>query len=207
MAKKKTIEVTEKNVDILQYERKQLRAKISASRNRKNTIEKFDDLISLTNKYQELTESLNNFGKNLTTQVEWLTPEYWEGIKAALKRKDAFETKTSKSKKHQVINDTKDIWRIILSWSTPPENCSCSTPVENIKAYMDRLSKVLSIKLIETNHIEFIDRNEYTYTFEFECDKTQYESILESTKYILDISSATERDMCNIGIYGKKIKK
>lgn len=209
MAKKKTIEVTEKNVDILQYERKQLRASISAGRNKRNTKEKFDKLIEQTSKYQELTDILNTFGKKLEIQVEWLTPDYWRNIKSALTVRDAFETKRAKSIKSVTPPEKQDkyIWRIILSWSTPPENCSCSTPVENIKAYMDRLSKVLSIKLIETNNMEFIDRNEYTYTFELECDKTQYESILESTKYILDISSATERDICNIGIYGKKLKK
>ena len=209
MAKKKTIEVTEQNVDILQYERKQLRAAISAGRNKRNTKEKFDKLIEQTSKYQELTDILNTFGKKLEIQVEWLTPDYWRNIKSALTVRDAFETKRTKSIKSITPPEKQDkyIWRIILSWSTPPENCSCSTPVENIKAYMDRLSKVLSIKLIETNNMEFIDRNEYTYTFELECDKTQYESILESTKYILDISSATERDICNIGIYGKKVKK
>jgi hypothetical protein len=209
MAKKKTMEVTEQNVDILQYERKQLRASISAGRNKRNTKEKFDKLIEQTSKYQELTDILNTFGKKLEIQVEWLTPDYWKNIKAALTVRNAFETKRTKSIKSITPPEKQDkyIWRIILSWSTPPENCGCSTPVERVKDYMDRMSKIISIKLCETNSNTFVDRTEYTHIFELECDKMQYDSILESAKYILDISSATERDACNIGIYGKKLKK
>lgn len=206
MAGKNTIEET---IYIVQYDRKQLRSKINAARKKKNTKEKFDSLIALTKQYVELTETLRSYGKSADIQVEWLSPEYWTFQKDMFKGRYEEPVKTKK----KTINKTptekpvKLHWRIILSWSVPPENCGCSTPVENIKSYIDRMSKWIPIKMVDASDMVFSDRHELSHIYELECDKKQYIDILESAKYILEISSATERDMCNIGIYGKKFEK
>ena len=209
MSRKQTV-INDNTIDIIQYDRKQLRIKITSAKKRKNTKAKFDDLIKLTTQYCDLTETLKKYGKNTEIQAEWLTPEYWKHLKDSYKGKFEEPNKSKPSKKSVQIpveNKQKSYWRITLSWSTPPENSGCSTPVENIKSYMDRMSKWVQIKMVDTSNMRFSDRYELSHTYELECDKKQYINILESAKYILEISSATDRDICNIGISGKKFEK
>ena len=96
---KKDIKITEQNVTVVQYKRNKLRALISATKNRKNTKEKFDKLIELTNEYRTVTEALKNYGKNVEIQSEWLTPEYWSMLKDTYKFNTVNITKPKKTKK------------------------------------------------------------------------------------------------------------
>lgn len=205
---KKDIKITEQNVTVVQYKRNKLRALISATKNRKNTKEKFDKLIELTNEYRTVTEALKNYGKNVEIQSEWLTPEYWSMLKDTYKFNTVNITKPKKTKKSTPQKtEEKTYWRITLSWSTPPENCNCSVPVENVKSLINTYAKFFPIKIVDESNCVYGDRIEASYTYEFEGDKKLYITILESAKHVLNLSSATERDICNVGIYGKKFDK
>ena len=173
----------------------------------------FDKIISMTKEYEKLTFELQNLGKNLEISAEWLTVEYWKLLKTKYKgkfieTKKHVNTKIDKSKNNiiPIENNIKSTGHIVVSWSTPPENCSCSTPVENVKNYMNIVhDKIVNVNTIDVQPVTFVDRREFSYIFEIKTDEIIFTNILESAKYILEISSATERDICNIGIYGKKI--
>lgn len=189
------------DIDIALYKRKKLRQKILGARNGIKTQSFFDKMIKLTKEYEDQTKALENSGHKLSISAEWLTPVYWQLLKKSYNGK--FETR----KKHINTITENDTWQIIISWTVPPNNCSCSTPVENVKNYLEKLSKTIGVKLKDTQSYIFNNQQEVSYIFELNSIESTYISILESAKYILDISSVTEKELCNVGIYGKKIEK
>ena len=74
-----------------------------------------------------------------------------------------------------------------------------------IKKYFEYLKTKFSIEYFDTTEDVFPERKEYTCTYKLRANEDVYNTILSSAEYILEISSSYAQDMCNIGIFGKKI--
>ena len=87
-----------------------------------------------------------------------------------------------------------------MCWTIKPDYCVCESIIEKIQKYFESI-KVASQDIART---EFPDRIEFCETYKLNCTKEQYQLILKSAEYILDIATDSAYDKCNMGIFGKE---
>lgn len=108
------------------------------------------------------------------------------------------------------INNTSTVppseeWKIRVSWTiTSHLQCtSCDKVISAIKEYL------LNMGLTESGSgkDDFGNKIEYFLDFLYIGNQSEYEILLKSAEYIINIISASDYEKCNAGVYGKKIKK
>jgi hypothetical protein len=55
----------------------------------------------------------------------------------------------------------------------------------------------------DTVKTTFPDRTEFCQNYKFSGSKTSYELLMKSAEYILDITTLSAYEKCNVGIFGK----
>ena len=172
-----------------------VRNSIYATAKRKNSVDKFEKLIALTKEYKELTYQLLLDGSDVEIQSDKLRVDYWKRIyDEFLLEEHAKETEIKKR------TDRK--WNITLCWSARPDYCVCDNVVDKVRKYLIEMG----LKHMSDERTEFDDRVEFREVYQFNGPKVVYDTYLKSAEYILTITADSIHDMCNVGVYGKKVE-
>lgn len=157
---------------------------------------------------------LSKYGFKAELPSKCLDPSYWQ---AELDKFVGNDIIKPKKKVKKIKKDAKQIiekpeqttpeslYYIMLCWLTKKDYFVCDSTIENIKKYFEYLKTKFSIEYFDTTEDVFPERKEYTCTYKLRANEDVYNTILSSAEYILEISSSYAQDMCNIGIFGKKI--
>jgi hypothetical protein len=74
--------------------------------------------------------------------------------------------------------------------------------VDKVRKYL----KTMGLKNVGNEKTEFDERVEFREIYQFRGPKVVYDTYLKSAEYILLISSDSIHDVCNVGVYGKKLE-
>ena len=162
---------------------------------------KFDKLIKLGKEYENITLAMNLEGFSAKVWPLNLGSQKW--IEA---RNDYLKDKKAACKK--VYNEIKsretiqnNNYNIVLCWTIKPDYCVCESIVEKLQKYFTSIG----LNTHDLTKTTFPDRVEFCETYRLNCSKDKYELILKSAEYILDISTESAYDKCNMGIFGKEL--
>lgn len=185
-----------KNIDVLKDKRNRLRNTIYSAAKRKDSTDKFERLISLTKEYGQMTYELTLAGCQMSIDSDRLRESYWKRLydEYILTKQEQVNEKISKK------TDRK--WNITLCWSVRPDYCVCDHIVGRVRNYLI----TMGLRKVDECQQVFDDRTEFSETFRFEGAKVLYSMIVKSAEYVLDVSSDSIHDKCNVGIYGKKVE-
>lgn len=178
----------------------------------KDSNKKYDTLIKLCKELHKIVDTINDKGGKADADAQRFSVEYWKERYAKYNNWLNRPNKKTKPKwtDNSIItpqkstsseSDSKNVYFIMLCWTAKPEYCVCDSIIENVKSYL----KTMKCDYFDTEATLFPDRIEYCTTFKFKATKEVYEVILSSAKYILDMSTDTIYENCNIGIFGKKV--
>lgn len=157
---------------------------------------------------------LSKYGYKSELWTKYIDPSYWQEELDKFVGNDIIKPK---KKVKKIKKDTKSLiekpeqttpeslYYIMLCWLTKKDYFVCDSTIENIKKYFEYLKTKFSIEYFDTTEDVFPERKEYTCTYKLRASEDVYNTILSSAEYILEISSSYAQDMCNIGIFGKKI--
>ena len=112
---------------------------------------------------------------------------------------------TVRNIKNSITVPPLEEWKIRVSWTiTSHLQCtSCDKVISVVKEYL------LNMGLTESGSgkDDFGNKIEYYLDFKFTGQKPEYEILLKSAEYIINIVGISDYEKCNAGVYGKKIKK
>ena len=185
-----------KNIETLKDKRKRIRGSIYSVSKRKDSSEKFEKLIALTKEYQELTFELTMQGCVVDTSSPTLRESYWKHAY------DEYIISTQEQVNDAVTKKTDKKWNISLCWSVRPDYCVCDHIVSKVRDYLLKMG----LKKIDETQQVFDDRTEFSETYRFVGAKILYTMIVKSAEYVLEVSSDSIHDKCNVGVYGKKVE-
>lgn len=179
------------NLDTLKDKRVKLRNKIYSVSKRKDSKDKFEKLIDLTNEYNKLTFELTMQGFQVETSSQLLRESYWKHLydEFVLSHEDT-PKKTDKK------------YNISLCWSVRPDYYVCEGVVSKVREYLLKMG----LKKVDECQQQFDDRTEFCETYRFVGAKVLFTTIVKSAEYVLEVSSDSIHDMCNVGVYGKKVE-
>lgn len=109
---------------------------------------------------------------------------------------------TTSGNKPQQNTISNNIYNIMLCWTTKVDYCVCDSIINAVRDYLLKMK----LEKVDNHTTTFIDKIEYCEVYQITTTKDIYEIILNSTQYILDISSDSIYDKCNVGVFGKEIK-
>jgi hypothetical protein len=184
------------NTDEIKKKRLNIRNSIYTTAKRKDSIEKFERLIKLSKEYKELTYKLVLSGNaDVEIRSDKLRSDYWKN------KYDEYllEQQVEKTELNKKVNKK---WNITLCWSARPDYCICDNVVDKVRKYLIEMG----LKHINDERTEFDDRLEFREVYQFNGPKVLYDTYLKSAEYILTITADSIHDVCNVGVYGKKIE-
>lgn len=185
-----------KNIDILKDKRKRLRGSIYSVAKRKDSAEKFEKLIELTKEYSRMTFELTLEGCQVSNDSPTLREAHWK------KLYDEYILTKQEQVNEKISKKTDRKWNISLCWSVRPDYCVCDHIVSKVRDYLT----TMGLKKVDECQQVFDDRTEFSETYRFEGAKVLYTMIVRSAEYVLDVSSDSIHDKCNVGVYGKKVE-
>ena len=166
---------------------------------KKKSEEDLKILIKWCKEYESLTKQYQKFDKNAKIWHTKLDYRNWEKI---LKEK----TSVAKVVKSKSIKETDQIetnlYYINLAWTVKPNYYVCNSIIDKIKNYFEKMKLTYTFTYMD----EFPDRIEYSHEFKIKCTEDVYNTIISSAEYILEISTESAYESCNIGIFGRKIE-
>lgn len=155
--------------------------------------EKFEKLIDITTRYEKYLSKLNKtLNINLVPSAVSLTSEYWKAKYKEYKKK--FKSKSTKTK---IVNS--NYYNIMLCWTIKHGYCLCEGIIDKLRNYF----KSIEIPAVDLTKTDFPDRVEFCETYKLICNKEQYDIVINSAEYLLNILSDSTYENCNIGIFGK----
>lgn len=208
MAKKQSLELkslNDKKWDIVY--------KIRDGIKEKDSNNKFENLIKLCKELDGILFEIIKLGHSTHVYAKRFSVDYWkerydkfkerEKSKSANKKEVDYTQlivpqKQKKTIKSKNIVDKKTYY-ISICWTVKSEYCVCDSIIDSIKKYFETMKCTIS----DTSVNQFPDRVEYQYTYKLKTTQDVYEAILTSSKYILEMSTSSIYDNCNIGIFGK----
>lgn len=185
-----------KRIDVLKDTRKRVRASIYSTAKRKDSPEKFKKLIALTREYGQLTYELTLDGCPVSNESQILRESHWKTLY------DEYILHTQEQVNEEITKKTSKRWNISLCWSVRPDYCVCDHIVSKVRDYLT----TMGLKKVDECQQVFDDRTEFSETYRFEGAKVLYTMIVKSAEYVLDVSSDSIHDKCNVGVYGKKVE-
>lgn len=154
---------------------------------------------------------LSKYGFKAELWTKHIDPSYWQAELDKFVGNDIIKPKSKVKKDTKSLIEkseqtkSENLYYIMLCWLTKKDYFVCDSTIENIKKYFEYLKTKFSIEYFDTTEDVFPERKEYTCTYKLRASEDVYNTILSSAEYILEISSSYAQDMCNIGIFGKKI--
>lgn len=177
-----------------QYKAKRNKIKNEMTIVKKNpdTVEKFQKMVKLAKNYEKVTTDMNLEGFNAKVHPNNMSVQYWQD------EFDSFLHNTKKSKK-TVTKTDDNLYNIILCWTIKNDYCVCDSIIETLQNYFTNMG--LSVE--DTIKTSFPDRTEFCQNYRFSGSKSNYELLMKSAEYILDITTLSAYEKCNVGIFGK----
>lgn len=172
--------------------RKKIKNEISTVKKTQDRVEKFQKLIKLAKDYEKITTDMNLEGISAKVYPVTLSVQYWT---------DAYEDflhGIKKSKKSETITD-ENLYNIMLCWTIKNDYCVCDSIIENMQMYFSNIGLITE----DTVKTTFPDRTEFCQNYKFTGSKASYDLIMKSAEYILEISTVSAYEKCNVGIFGK----
>jgi superfamily II helicase len=159
-----------------------------------DTVEKFQKMVKLAKNYEKVTTDMNLEGFNAKVHPNNMSVQYWQ---------DAFEDFLHDTKKlKKTVTKTDDhLYNIILCWTIKNDYCVCDSIIETMQNYFTNMG--LSVE--DTTKTTFPDRTEFCQNYKFSGSKSSYDLLMKSAEYILDITTLSAYEKCNVGIFGKKL--
>ena len=183
-----------KLTDTYKLKTSKLKSDIESLNSLPNDESKYKQLIKLTTAYERFVKKVESEGVKIKSCPAYMTSTHWK-----TKYKKITKTKTKpKTKKPTTQNQH---YALMLCWTIKPDCCVCESIVKKIKDYFTNIG----ITMDDTTRTDFPDRVEFCESYIINCNKEKYDLILKSAEYILDISTNSIYDKCNIGLYGKII--
>ena len=202
---------TPKEVQSLHDKKWELVLKIRSEVKEKDSNKKFENLIKFCKELDVVVYEITKAGYSAQVYAKKFSTDYWK------ERYDKFkEYEKSKSVNKKEVDYTqlvvpqkkivksentvdKKTYYISICWTVKPEYCVCDSIIDSIKKYFETMKCTLS----DGSANQFPDRVEYQYTYKLKTTQDVYKAILTSSKYILEMSTSSIYDNCNIGIFGK----
>ena len=176
--------------------RQKIKDATAALKKTKDSKEKFEKLIKVTSDFESYVTDTQLKGLTYASAHPYSSQKWIDAYYEFVNRP---KTKT-KVKKKTPSKHIKQTYNIMLCWTIKPDYCVCESIIEKIQKYFESI-KVASH---DTTWTEFPDRIEFCETYKLNCTKEQYQLILRSAEYILDITTDSAYDKCNMGIFGKE---
>lgn len=177
-----------------QYKAKRNKIKNEMAIVKKNpdTVEKFQKMVKLAKNYEKVTTDMNLEGFNAKVHPNNMSVQYWQD------EFDSFLHNTKKSKK-AVTKTDDNLYNIILCWTIKNDYCVCDSIIETMQNYF----KNMGLTVEDTVKTKFPDRTEFCQNYKFSGSKSNYDLLMKSAEYILDITTLSAYEKCNVGIFGK----
>lgn len=157
----------------------------------------YKHLIKLCKEFEKNIIILQNYGYKTSVWHKKLNYRTWE---AELK------TKTNivipKIENNINIQDKTNLYYINLAWTVKPNYYVCNSIIDKVKNYLEKMKLTYIFTYID----EFPDRIEYSHEYKIKCTEEVYNTIINSAEYILEISTDSAYESCNIGVFGRKIE-
>jgi hypothetical protein len=168
---------------------------------KKKSEEDLKILIKWCKEYESLTKQYQKFDKNAKIWHVKLDYKTWD---AKLKEKTAIEkvAKLKSAKDKDSNQSCTNLYYITLAWTVKTNYYVCNSVVDKIKNYLEKMK----LTYIFTYTDEFPDRTEFAHEYKIKCTEDVYNTIISSAEYILEISTDSAYESCNIGIFGRKIE-
>ena len=188
--------------ELYKAKRQKIRKDFEAALKRKDSDSKFQELIRLTKEFEKVTTDMNLDGIAAKVHPEKMQSSIWVKAYEDYMHGTHEGTTVKKSKKSVTISD-QQLYNILLCWTIKHDYCVCDSIIETLQNYF------MSIGLITdgTTKTSFPDRTEFCQTFKLTGTKEYFDLIIKSAEYILDITTVSAYEKCNIGIFGKEIGK
>lgn len=178
-----------------QAKRTKIKDAVNALKVTKDSNEKFERLIRLTTDFEAYVVDTQLKGLKQAKSHPY-NSQKWVDAYYAFKNKPKPKPKPKKS----TINQKKD-FSISLCWTIKPDYCVCEGIIAKIQKYFETI-KISSTDITRT---EFPDRIEFCETYRLKCTKEKFDLILKSAEYLLDITTESAYDKCNMGIFGQQL--
>lgn len=177
---------------------KKIKTEVRSISKRDDSIEKFEKLLKLSRDYKKIILEMQLDRFKIEVSQKYLSEETWQ------EKYNDFLKGTHKNKKHEPQKEDNIFsWNIILCWTIKHDYCICDSIIDNIKNYLN----LIGLTYIDITKTEFPDRTEFCEQYSIKCSTDNYNIIMKSVDYILNISSNSIHDKCNIGVFGKKLEK
>lgn len=177
-----------------QYKAKRNKIKNEMTVVKKNpdTVEKFQKMVKLAKNYEKVTTDMNLEGFNAKVHPNNMSVQYWE---------DAFDSflHGTRNLKKTVTKTDDQLYNIILCWTIKNDYCVCDSIIETMQNYFTNIGLIVE----DTIKTAFPDRTEFCQNYKFIGSKSNYELLMKSAEYILDITTLSAYEKCNVGIFGK----
>ena len=176
--------------------RQKMKDAVASLKATKDSKTKFERLIKITTDYESFITDLQLSGLTKATAYPY-SSQKWIDAYYAFVNKPKAKPKAKKTDKNK-----KNKYNIILCWTIKPDYCVCESIIAKVKNYMS----TIKLKCNDITRIDFPDRVEFCQTYELNCTKEKYDLIMKSAEYILELSTDSIYDKCNVGIFGKEQK-
>lgn len=172
--------------------RNKIKSEITSTKKSADRVEKYQKLIKLAKDYEKITNDMNLEGFAAKVHPHTLSVKYWED------EFDSFLHGTRNLKK-SVTNTDDQLYNIMLCWTIKNDYCVCDSIIETMQNYLTNVG----LQSEDTVKTTFPDRTEFCQNYKFSGSKTSYELLMKSAEYILDITTLSAYEKCNVGIFGK----
>lgn len=176
--------------------RKKMKDAIASLKTMKDSKEKFEKLIKITSDYEAYVTDVQLKGLTYASTHPYSSQKWIDAYYAFVNKPK------TKSKTKKVDKNKTNKYNIVLCWTIKPDYCICESIIDKMQSYFSKLG----LKVADTTKTDFPDRVEICETYKISCTKDKFELILKSAEYILEISTDSVYDKCNIGIFGKEVK-
>lgn len=163
----------------------------------------YKTLISTCNELVRLCDILDAHGYKPWVHKKHSQAEYWKG---ELDKYLATKLVSPKIKESIIQPKIENLYYLMLCWTTKSDHFAYESIIDKVKGYFEKLKSKFNLEFLDTMTDSFPDRKEHTMTYKIRTSPEVYESIISSANYILDITSNSLYDTCNIGVFGKKIE-
>jgi hypothetical protein len=186
---------------IIQYKakRQKLKTDIENAIKRRDSKEKFEQLIKLTKDYEKITTDMNLDGIPAKVWPEKLSSKKWIDTYERFIQSEHEAIKQEKKTRKSIKPVENQSYSITLCWTIKNEYCVCDAIIETIQKYFSSIGLTDS----DTTQTKFPDRIEFCQEYKLSCTKDKYELILKSAEYILEIATNSAYEQCNVGLFGR----
>lgn len=182
--------------------RQKIKKDFEAALKRKDSDSKFQELIRLTREFEKVTTDMNLDGIAAKVHPEKMQSSIWVKAYEDYMHGAEEERSPKKTKKPTSASD-QQLYNVLLCWTIKHDYCVCDSIIETLQNYL----MAIGLTSEGTTKSSFPDRTEFCQTFKLTGTKEYFDLVIRSAEYILEITTVSAYEKCNVGIFGKEIRK